>query len=366
MPQFKNKEVSIAFDMFGCPNRCRHCWLGKSSGRKMDRHEVYIKFKRIREHVVKGLEKPCLDNIKYFASNFREPDFSNDYKELFEKELEYNNGVNFRKNYELLSIWRLARDEEYAKWAKEIGTKKCQITLFGMEETTDWFYRRKGAFKDCIIATKRLLRVGIKPRWQLFLTKRIIPELGDLLNLIDQLNLRKRVKELGSDFEFFMHDPSPTGEGRKIEYLRPTIDEIKNIPKEIVEATKRHFKRDKLYYTEMEWLDTLDKKEEKYPIGFSYPNELWFFVDSNWDVYSNIGTLEPWWRLGNLKETPLNEIFSNFRENKILGLKVIYSIDPKQLAKLYGNLKSSLVYMSKSDLLSLYIEKYCERCYNNA
>ncbi len=24
----KLKELTIALDMYGCPNRCKHCWLG--------------------------------------------------------------------------------------------------------------------------------------------------------------------------------------------------------------------------------------------------------------------------------------------------------------------------------------------------
>ena len=32
MPQFKSREVAVAVDMAGCPNRCRHCWLGHLCG----------------------------------------------------------------------------------------------------------------------------------------------------------------------------------------------------------------------------------------------------------------------------------------------------------------------------------------------
>ena len=56
-----------------------------------------------------------------------------------------------------------------------------------MEETNDWFYRRRGAFQDKLTATERLLDVGIKPRWQIFLTQKIIPEIGDLLKIVERL-----------------------------------------------------------------------------------------------------------------------------------------------------------------------------------
>ena len=53
--------------------------------------------------------------------------------------------------------------------------RKCQISFFGMRETNDWFYRRK-VFLRCYLATEDFWMLT-KPRWQLFLTKKIIPEL---------------------------------------------------------------------------------------------------------------------------------------------------------------------------------------------
>lgn len=359
MINFNKAEASFAFDMYGCPNRCRHCWLGCASNKIMPQEDVYNEFIRIREHVEKGLEKPYLEKIKYFSSWFREPDYSDDYKELFEKELEFNGGENERKDYELLSIWRLARDDNYVKWAKEIGTEKCQITLFGMGETTDWFYRRKGAFKEAITAMMKLIDVGIKPRWQLIQTKKIINELDDILNLVDKLELKKRVKELGSDFELFMHDPTPTGEAMKLEYLRLMDKDIKNIPSIIIESTEKHFGKKIDYHTEKYWVERILNERDK-AIDFSFPDKLWFYVNSNWDVYSNLSSLNPWWRLGNLKKDSLHDIFSAFYEGKILGLKVLKNVSKKELVQRYGDIKSNKIYMSESDLIGLYIEKYCE------
>ncbi len=28
MPAVPREQIGVALDMFGCPNRCRHCWLG--------------------------------------------------------------------------------------------------------------------------------------------------------------------------------------------------------------------------------------------------------------------------------------------------------------------------------------------------
>ena len=212
MAEFRNKEVSIAFDMCGCPNRCRHCWLGLPPDKKhMPEKEVFEKFEEIKKTVSEGVFEPHLSRIKHFDSWFYEPDFSKDYAKLYEKELKYNNGENYREKFELISTWRFAQDDNYAKWIKEIGIKKAQVTLFGLEETTDWFYRRKGAFKGNILATQKMLDLGIQPRWQLFLTKKILPELGGVMELVKRLRLRERVKDLGGDFEIYIHDPGPEG-----------------------------------------------------------------------------------------------------------------------------------------------------------
>lgn len=365
MPDFKNREVSFTFDLHGCPNRCRHCWLGCASNRQLSTNEAFNIFEKIRERVNNGSERPHLERIKYFGSWLREPHYSDDYRMLYEAELKYNHGFSTDKEYELLSIWRLAKDADYAKWAKEVfGAERCQITFFGMEETNDWFYRRKGAFKDAITATERLIEVGIKPRWQLFQTKKVIPELDSLLKLVDRLRLRDRVSALGEEFDLFMHDTGPSGEARKIEHLRLTSEDIQNIQQEINGYTVRHYGEPVSYHTENYWLDSINEEEEK-PIGFSYPEELWFYVKADWDVYSNVdsASLEPWRILGNLKADNFHDIFTAFRENRNVAFEILERMSVKELARRMGKQGSDKVYMSKSDLIELYVEEYCEKQY---
>jgi len=76
---------------------------------------------------------------------FREPDFHPNYRRLYDPEGELNGQPP--KRFELLSIWRLARDDGYAKWAKDVGTEACEISFFGTQETNDWF---SGEKEDCI------------------------------------------------------------------------------------------------------------------------------------------------------------------------------------------------------------------------
>ena len=360
MPRIKRERIGIAFDMQGCPNRCRHCWLGPGSTTKLSEDDVRWGAKQFRDFLGKGTTP-----IKFLSIStwFREPDFSDDYKHLYELETELSDGKPER--YELLSIWRLARDKDYADWARSIGPDTCQISFFGMEETNDWFYRRRGAFKDALTATERLLEVGIKPRWQLFLTKKILPEIDELLSLVHRLRLRERVRSLGDEFQLFMHPPSPDYEARKIEYLRPTIGEVADLPEEILEASRKHFKKETLWQPESELRVSILNNGEEPPSGEEIlPERLWFFVTNNWDVFSNVGTLEEWWRLGNMKEDSVETIIRRFEHDEVLGLEVLFQYSPKKLAEEYGDPQGRKIYSVKGDLLSLYRGEHCERVWN--
>lgn len=355
MPGIASKNIGIAFDMNGCPNRCRHCYLGCASGSKVSIDRAKLIVKNFKDYIIEN--KPFIENIAV-STWFREPDYSDNYKELYKLEEEWSDGKPYR--YELLSIWRLARDIEYGRWAKEIRTEKCQISFFGMRETNDWFYRREGAFKDAILATERLLDVGIKPRWQLFLTKKIIPELGNILNLVKKLKLRERVAALDGEFEIFLHTPGPDGNARRIEYLRPDIEETKNIPSEIIEESKLYLKVENLWYKEDELIKKILEVGEEFPYAYKYPDALWLLIAGNLDVFANFATLEPWWKLGNLNKDSIEKIFQNFENNTPLGLYAIYNVSSKELIKKFGNPNSTLIYTNKDDLLSLYLGNFLE------
>jgi len=172
----KNFELSylgVMVDMAGCPNRCRHCWLGSHRNGNMntrDFRDIAGQFKNWRDESGHGV-----DEFGFF-SWWREPDYRDDYRELWQLEQELSS-PDRAERFELLSTWRLARDKNYVKWAAALPPKICQITFFGLEENTDWFMRRKGAYRDQLLATERCLGAGIAPRWQLFITKRNLHDL---------------------------------------------------------------------------------------------------------------------------------------------------------------------------------------------
>ncbi len=358
MPKIDRNRIGVAFDMQGCPNRCRHCWLGPGNSRTLSEQDVRWGVSLFRNLIARG-NTP----IKKLSvvTWFREPDFHDDYRQLYDLEAELGDGKPNR--YELLSIWRLARDDSYARWAKSVGPDKCQISFFGLRETNDWFHRRKGAFNDAITATERLLDTGIKPRWQIFLTTKLVPELNELLALVDKLRLRERVQELGDEFQLFMHPPGPDHEARNIEELRPTSEQLVDLPETILAPTRKYYSRDVLWQSE-EILYSEIINDRNMKNGSALPEVLWFFVRSNWDVFANIGTLEDWWCLGNLKRDSVKTIIHRFETDETPGLKSLFHESHAKLSRQYGNPNGHRVYSSKKDLLSLYRGRYFENEWN--
>lgn len=356
MPNIDREQIGVAFDMQGCPNRCRHCWLGSAGNRTLSEEDVRWGVSQFRDFI--SLDTTPIKKVSV-ASWFREPDFRDDYRQLYDLEAELSDGKPNR--YELLSVWRLARDESYADWAKSVGPDTCQISFFGMKETNDWFHRREGAFDDALTATKRLLDAGMKPRWQVFLTTKLLPELDEFLGLVDQHRLRDRVQELGGEFQIFMHPPGPDYEARRIEEFRPTADLVSGLPEAILEPTRKHFGREAIWHTEANLHAKILAGDGTSEDKDAMPELLWFFVCGSWDVFANVGTLEDWWCLGNLKRDTVGSIVHKFENDETLGLKTFFGESPTELARQYGNPKGQRVYSSKGDLLSLYRGEHCEK-----
>ena len=360
MPPIQSRHIGLAMDMCGCPNRCRHCYVGLQSrpNGQMTEDDLRWAAGQFKSYVRDGEEGPFIERLSVMSCT-REPDFSDDYERLADLEADLGDGRPTR--FELLSIWRLARDEQYAKWAGRVGPDTCQITFFGMRQTQDWFYRRQGAFQDCIVATQRLLEAGMKPRWQLFMTAKILPDLSGLAGLIEQMKIRERVQALGGEFDVFIHPPTLVGEGLTIAHLSATLEDTKLVPVAIVESTKRHFKTDKIWTTEAQTIARIDRAKDGLDVPFGYPRPLlWFSVADDWDVFSNMGTGGPWWRLGNLKTDGIGVIFDNFEQDKILALRENLPSTLRMAAKRYGNPKSQRVV---NDISAHWCERHWREVY---
>lgn len=350
--------LGVMVDMAGCPNRCRHCWLGSHKNGSMKTLEfrgIAEQFKNWKDESGRGISELG------FFSWWREPDYRDDYRELWELEQELSSPGRAQR-FELLSTWRLAFDENYAKWAKSLPTNICQITFFGMDESTDWGMRRKGAFHDQLLATERCLGVGIAPRWQLFLTNRCINELDDFTRLIYKLELHKRCEAIGQKFEVFIGGMSPEGNGYEIDNLRLTEDDLHLIPQELLSIT-----RDgtiPLGKPEYELLDCLTDCET--PPNMS-ANMHSLSINTDFDVYPNIAEPTEWWRLGNLRTDGIDKIIKAYRDETTPGMVTNQTIPIRELAKKYGVPNSKKLY-HKDDLIIRFMHQwgvnYMDKNYN--
>ena len=359
MPTPLPTDIGVALDMHGCPNRCRHCFLRGCENGRMGEADLRWAVEQFRTCVKAGEDRPAFGKLSV-SSWTREPDYATDYERLHELEAELSDDGASR--YELLSIWRLAREDRYAEWAKRVGPDTCQITFFGMKETQDWFVRREGAFRDSVRATERLLEVGMKPRWQFFMTKRIVPDLDGLMRLVDRLRLRERVAALGTEFVMFIHAPELVGEGRHIAPLSAALEDTRRVPRELVASTQKHFGREKIWTTEAETVARIAGAGEDCGPPWPYPPQpkLWFLVMPSWDVFTNMATTDPGWKLGNMKQEPLSEIVARFEHDRIPALQMNTPDTLRMLAKKHGDPNSDTVV---NDIERYWFERYCEETY---
>jgi len=355
MPPLDFRQVAVAFDMFGCPNRCRHCFVGRRPEGRIGEDEV-----RRVAGAFRGLKRggeAAFEKV-WVSTSVREPDFSDDYRQLHELEAELSDGPPHR--FELLSVWRLARDEGYAEWARSVGPDTCQITFFGEAETTDWYCGRRGAFADALTATERLLEAGMKPRWQIFANTRGLGELDALMRRVDDLRLRHRVEELGGRFDVFMHPWGPSASAVDVEEYRPAAGDMARVPAELLASSREHFGREALWRTEAELYAEIQAREPWSPYAIEpEPTHMpWFLVDAAMDVYFNQFGWEPWWRLGNLAAEPLETILNRFESDDTPGLRTINTITPQQLAAPHGDPAGGKIYSDVNDLLCLYLARH--------
>lgn len=335
-----DKSLTLAVDMYGCPNRCRHCWIGHMPNRKMEENaDIWLI----------NYFKPYFHNITYY-SWLREPDYCNDYARRWQKDNQISVHT-LPERFELASVWRIARDLKYVVFLKEAGVKKVQMTFFGMEEMTDKYTGRKGAFKELLEATEILLANQIAPRWQAFINEENKHEIVQLLQLADTLKLKERCRAFQSDFKFFVHSGSCDGENRRLYDLRIEKD---HIPKALIP-----------YYLNYE--EVITERKCCYLLmddtsNVVYHNEGWVVlnISNTYDAYFNFTHMTEGWKIGNLKIESQEEIIHRIMEEDIPALNLARSITLKELVKKYGNKQSDKVFFIddyKSYLLNCYIEE---------
>ena len=340
--------LGVMADMAGCPNRCRHCWLGSHKNGSMtvdDFRGIAEQFKGWRDENGDGI------GALGFFSWWREPDYRDDYRELWQLEQELSSPGRALR-FELLSIWRLARDETYAKWAAALEPKVCQLTFFGMEANTDWGVRKKGAFQDNLLATERLLAAGITPRWQLFITKRCLHELDEFMRLMANLRLRERCAAIGQRFEFFIGGISPEGNGYELEHERLEISDLALIPSEMIQMSR-------------DGLNMLGRPESELYAALAADNSppnmdanvRSVSINADFDVYPNIAEPAEWWKLGNLKRDGVDAILKAYRDETTPGMRANRTIPISALTRKYGNPGGRRLY-DRDDLICRFMHQW--------
>ena len=185
----KTKDLIVLTDMYGCPNRCKHCWLGHMPNRKMPDNS---------DKLLVEYFKPYFRSVTFY-SWVREPDYCDSYVERWQ----IDNEISIKakpQRFELASFWRLVRDEKYVRFLKFVGVNKVQLTFFGTEEITDWYIGRKGAYQELLRATEILIDNQITPRWQVFINAENATDITELLAYSKELKLSERCKEFGGEF----------------------------------------------------------------------------------------------------------------------------------------------------------------------
>jgi MoaA/NifB/PqqE/SkfB family radical SAM enzyme len=343
------EKVTVALDMAGCPNRCKHCWLGHSPNGHLDKNDLYY---------VANEFKKITNNLE-ISSWYKEPDYLNNYKELFEIENELSNNREVI-HFELLSYWRAVRDEKYVPWLKQLGVNICQLTLWGDKEKTDYYAGRIGAYDEIIKTINILFDNQMIPRIQIFINKKNIRELKKLEEIIISLNIPDRCMETGYDFLMFLHQGSCDGENRKNYNIWITSEDIYKIPEIFTKYTLKHYKKDNIMdvfgYTEEKLYEKLI--EDKNTINYVSNNPV-FYVDKDFNAYPNISNISSYWLLGNLKKDGVEKIVENYINNKSIAQSISISKSISELVKKSGNNRSQRLF-GENDYKIYLLNEYCE------
>lgn len=335
-----DKQLIIAADMYGCPNRCKHCWLG---------HMPNLSMQEKDDEFIVNYFKPYFHSITFY-SWLREPDFCADYEKRWERDKQLS--VNAApQRFELASFWRLAHDESYADFLNRMGVEKVQLTFFGMEQLTDKYIGRTGAFHELLQATEVLLQHQIAPRWQAFINSENADDIVRLLQLSKELRLTERCKGFGQDFVFFTHAGSCDGENRRLYPIRINKEDV---PKELIP-----------YYPDFSDNQTeaaLCEQLKNDASHFVYHNgqEIYLNISNQFDVFFNFTHMTPEWKIGNLKADDSSEMVRKIVKEDTPALALAGNITIGELIQAYGNPFSNRIF-EKDDYLTYLLNQHVDR-----
>ena len=307
--------LNLVVDLHGCPNRCRHCWLG---------HMPNVTMENGADRFIVDYFAPYFDRIAFY-SWLREPDFCDDYAQRWQRDIALSKNAQ-PERFELASFYRIVRDENYIPFLKSVGVKKVQLTFFGLKATQDRYVGRKGAFEEVLSASRLLIKNGVIPRWQCFINEENKDEIVRVFALAKEIR-QNECPEL----EFFVHEGSCDGENRK---LYPIRIRKQDIPEELKEV---YLDPGELL-SERECCEMLksDDSSPSFPIG----DTITLNISNRFDVYYNFTHMRPPWVVGNLKTDAPGELARRIKEGDTFALRRAAQCSWALLVSKYGDFAS--------------------------
>lgn len=328
-------NLTICLDMNGCPNRCKHCWIGHMPNPHISNDEA---------RAVVNTFKIFFKRITFY-SWLREPDYCTDFRARWAADLALSSGDKPQR-FELASFYQIVRDPAYVKFLKEVGTKKVQLTLFGLEATTDRYVGRKGAFQEILKATEILIANDIAPRWQLFINEENKDEIVKLLALIQELRLKERCPP----FTFFIQEGSCDGENAKLYPLR--------IKKEsVTEDLIPYYWDFEKKQTEQDLVKQFKASVQEYYVPSNHQGDIVIYISGKWDVFFHFTNMTSEWIIGNLKTDDPAELCRRIQEEDIPALRAARKVTLSELAGRYGDPSSTRLF-EESDYKMFLLNRY--------
>ena len=337
-------KLIVCVDMAGCPNRCRHCWLGHAPNRTMPLDELERIATQFRSYA----------DIMEVEGWYREPDYRDDYKELWA--LEERLSDDKFPHFELMSYWRAARDESYIPWLKERGIIATQMTFFGGREMTDKYVQRKGAYNEMVSLIPRLMEHGIVPRFQVFVNKENIGEMEHIVQLAEDTGLAQH-----PDFRAFVHAGGCDGANEALYDIRITPEDLEMIPHKLKDWTLQHIgKTVEEFAGQTEQALYHEMLNEDAPLGYEVPSQPVLYIDHACNVYPNLTAPQKIWCYGNLLTDGVEAILQRVKQGDTPAMRVMRTAPACKLVRACGD-ESSLRLFDRSDYETYLINRYTRK-----
>jgi heme d1 biosynthesis radical SAM protein NirJ len=207
-----------------------------------------------------------------------------------------------------------------------VGYDYVGISIDGLEATHDEFRQKKGAFRESMHAVALCKQAGIKVGLRFTLTQDNYPELPAMLEMLDEHNIDK----------FYLSHLNYSGRGGR----NKKRDAWYDMTREAMSLLFNHCHDELKRGIEREYVTGNNDADGPFLIEWAkehYPDQVEALEQrlTNWGGNSsgvnisnidNLGVVHPdtfWWdyNLGNVRETPFSEIWSETRDPLMQGFR---------------------------------------------